>query len=193
MINGHASSDFANEYVTLIKRAERFSPDAYFNQGDVPTIGFGFAFITVSTGVYTDRSVASLNGFFAGIHTFSTADGTTLNDIAADLTNGNYTAARAKFDAWPFATGVTLTEPEATTLLINVATDIAQRVIDQDIREGLADTRELAVLYSLAYNGESLIGDNLVGAIRNNNRPEAWYEIRYGSNGGDPAFQHGRV
>jgi hypothetical protein len=86
-----------------------------------------------------------------------------------------------------------LTEPEATTVLINFAGANAQAFIPADIQSGLAGTRELAVLYSLAYNGPVLVGTNihLAWAIRHDDRAEAWYEIRYGSNGGDPAFQQG--
>jgi hypothetical protein len=86
MIVGHASNDFGNEYATLIKRGEGFSADAYFNPGDVPSIGYGFAFITRNNnGTYTERSFGSPNIFFSRIHTFDASDEATLGDIAADL------------------------------------------------------------------------------------------------------------
>ena len=54
-------------------------------------------------------------------------------------------------------------------------------------------SRERAVFFSLAYNSRDanndgipdLLGDNLGKAIKNGNRAEAWFEIRYGSNLGD--------
>ena len=51
----------------------------------------------------------------------------------------------------------------------------------------LENSRERIALLSLAYNtpdGEkSLLGDGLATAIRNDDRAEAWFEIRYRSNG----------
>lgn len=43
---------------------------------------------------------------------------------------------------------------------------------------------ERAVLFSLAYNNHNLIGPNLIKAIENGNRAEAFCQIRYYSNGG---------
>ena len=193
MIVGHESDDFTNEYVELVKRAERFESYAYFNPGDVPTIGYGFAFITTNPGhtVFTARSLASINAAFAGIHTFDNNDFATLQSIATDLNNSHYSAANTTFNAWSFSS-VSMTEPEASTVLGRVASANAQE-IPGDILSGLSGTRELAVLYSLAYNGPDLVGTNthLAWAIRHDDRAEAWYEIRYGSNGGDAAFQHG--
>ncbi len=45
-------------------------------------------------------------------------------------------------------------------------------------------SHERAVLFSLAYNNKALIGPNLIKALIDKNRAEAWYEIRYRSNGG---------
>ena len=55
----------------------------------------------------------------------------------------------------------------------------------------MRQSRERAVLVSLAYNGgtwnsktgKGLLGPKLMDAIRDDNRADAWYEIRYGSNG----------
>ncbi|MDD2894137.1 MAG: hypothetical protein PHF20_09450, partial [Halothiobacillaceae bacterium] len=48
---------------------------------------------------------------------------------------------------------------------------------------GFAVSKEHVVLLSLYWNGESLIGPNLMNALSTGNRPEAWYQIRYESNG----------
>ena len=47
----------------------------------------------------------------------------------------------------------------------------------------LPDSKERAALFSLAYNAPSLIGPKLTAAIEDGDRAEAWYEIRYNSNG----------
>lgn len=48
---------------------------------------------------------------------------------------------------------------------------------------GIPQSTERAVLFSLAWNGPSLLGPKLKAAILAGDRAEAWYEIRYNSNG----------
>lgn len=50
---------------------------------------------------------------------------------------------------------------------------------------GVAESRERAVLYSLSHNNPGeLLGANLIADISSGDRAEAFYEIRYASNGG---------
>ena len=48
---------------------------------------------------------------------------------------------------------------------------------------GIPQSAERAVLFSLAWNAPSLLGPKLKAAILAGDRAEAWYEIRYNSNG----------
>lgn len=48
---------------------------------------------------------------------------------------------------------------------------------------GIPDSREREALFSLCWNGPSLLGPKLKAAIEAGDRAEAWYEIRYNSNG----------
>ncbi|MDB5553979.1 MAG: hypothetical protein JWL86_3963 [Rhizobium sp.] len=48
---------------------------------------------------------------------------------------------------------------------------------------GIPESEERAALFSLCWNGPSLLGPMLKAAIEDGNRAEAWYEIRYNSNG----------
>ncbi|CAN7294125.1 M10 family metallopeptidase C-terminal domain-containing protein [Rhizobium sp. LjRoot254] len=48
---------------------------------------------------------------------------------------------------------------------------------------GIPDSEERTALFSLCWNGPSLLGPKLKAAIEGGNRAEAWYEIRYNSNG----------
>jgi GH24 family phage-related lysozyme (muramidase) len=48
---------------------------------------------------------------------------------------------------------------------------------------GIPDSREREALFSLCWNGPSLLGPKLKAAIESGDRAEAWYEIRYNSNG----------
>lgn len=52
---------------------------------------------------------------------------------------------------------------------------------------GIPNSTERAVLFSMAYNAPSLLGPKLKAAILAGDRAEAWYEIRYNSNGGGHA------
>ncbi len=47
----------------------------------------------------------------------------------------------------------------------------------------IPDSAERAALFSLTWNAPSLLGPKLKAAILDGNRAEAWYEIRYNSNG----------
>ncbi len=51
---------------------------------------------------------------------------------------------------------------------------------------GFASSQELIALASMTWNGGAgILGNKLRAAIQAGNRAEAWFEIRYGSNGGD--------
>jgi hypothetical protein len=54
---------------------------------------------------------------------------------------------------------------------------------------GIPESRERAVLFSLAYNSKTgktnLLGPSLKAAVQSGDRAEAFYEIRYNSNGND--------
>lgn len=195
MIQGHAVLDFEDSLADLIELFEGWSPTAYFNAGDVPTIGYGVTFVyKVSDTDYDARLVAELNDWFSGIYTFTVAEQETLADIATELNQGNQAAAMQLFNGWGPATMLSLTEHQGETVLHRAVVDVTAGAIPADIATGvgsLANTRELTVLYSLAYNAPELVGPNLEAAIRNDDRASAWYEIRYQSNGGDPAFQDG--
>lgn len=49
--------------------------------------------------------------------------------------------------------------------------------------DGIPQSREREALFSLCWNGPSLLGPKLKAAIEAGDRAEAWYEIRYNSNG----------
>ncbi len=57
--------------------------------------------------------------------------------------------------------------------------DTFDRIPDLDIVE---ESKERMVLLSLRYQNTTLVGERLKAAINNDNRAEAWYEIRYQSN-----------
>ena len=71
------------------------------------------------------------------------------------------------------------------TALLNVRAAVAENQLDQILGFHMTESRERAALASLAYNNASaLLGPKLVAAIQADDRAEAWYQIRYESNGG---------
>ncbi len=52
-----------------------------------------------------------------------------------------------------------------------------------DWLSGIPESAERAALFSLTWNAPSLLGPKLKAAIESGDRAEAWYEIRYNSNG----------
>lgn len=194
MIPGNTAADFDNILASLIKRFEGWSPTAYFHSGDVPTIGYGVAFIYEGQTGYQVRPLDQLNDWFNGIYAFSQAEHDTLAEIASDLNTGTTASlehAADLFDTWTPRTALTLIETEGEIVLGRAVVDVTANAIPQSILTGLAGTRELAVLYSLAYNAFTLVGPNLEAAIIGDDRASAWYEIRYQSNNVEPQFQDG--
>jgi Ca2+-binding RTX toxin-like protein len=60
----------------------------------------------------------------------------------------------------------------------------AEAQLDAALGYHLAESKERAALISLVYSGGTgIIGPNLRAALAGDNRAEAWYEIRYQSNG----------
>lgn len=78
-------------------------------------------------------------------------------------------------------------EAESKTVFDGIIGSFETRV-DNWLGYKMADSKERAVLVSLAYNSvtgsRDLLGQKLKAAIANDNRAEAWFEIRYNSNGG---------
>lgn len=68
--------------------------------------------------------------------------------------------------------------------VFNVLAPDFETEIDNRIKTGIPKSDERIVLFSLAWNNASeLLGPGLKAAIVANSRAEAWYEIRYNSNG----------
>lgn len=183
MIPGHTVADFINVMATLIERYEGWSPTAYFVSGDVPTIGYGVAFIFKGEDGYEVRPLATINSWFAApdeispvIYNFTSADHEVLVDIADDL-NTNTTEslqhAAELFSTWAPRTALTLTEEHGEIVLSRAVVTVTENAIPQSILDGLVNTRELAVLKSLAYNAFTLVGPNLEAAIINDDRATA--------------------
>jgi GH24 family phage-related lysozyme (muramidase) len=72
--------------------------------------------------------------------------------------------------------------------IIKVYDQIAEtfeKIINQKFSVSIPLSYERLALFSLAYNQPTLLGTGLQTAIKDGNRADAWYQIRYQSNGGE--------
>jgi hypothetical protein len=107
-----------------------------------------------------------------------------------DYRNGSPTVTKAFLVQQAQLNAFTTTlgsEPVTAALLTDVLDDRYEPILTARLAQFgivLPDSRERAALVSLAYaNPSTLLGDKLMSAIASGNRAEAWYEIRYHSNG----------
>jgi GH24 family phage-related lysozyme (muramidase) len=76
-------------------------------------------------------------------------------------------------------------ETEVTDTFNSLADNIYEEAVDTWYGSKIPYSYERLALLSLAYNSPSLLGSKLKAAIEEGNRPEAWYQIRYQTNGGE--------
>ena len=193
------SSNFQQETFQFITNAEGFEPRVYGDLVGVPTIGYGYALaVNNGQGVWSLKSTltADLGALSLALTATQTS---TLNNIVSALNAGNTAQAQTMSNALGDQVGtgdirlITLTEART---LFNLELDRALQAVRGRFRSflgnatgdalftSLQNSKEMVALASMAYNGPKLIGNKLATALRNDDRAEVWYEIRYNSNAG---------
>ena len=195
------TTNYLTEVFNAIAKVEGRSDLPYFDKVNKATIGYG---VNLEVSDYL-RIVLQGMGLFEGkTNTQITAiqqDFTTAINSTAD---GDRDALRSNLDKTAKKYGLTsfsVTDAQATAdfyVILSGAT-IGGKVIagketklDAILHNSLPhDSKEYVAVMSLYYNVESLVpaGGGLATAIINGNRAEAWYEIRYHSNGGSSKSQ----
>lgn len=145
-------------------------------------IGYGFDLLV--------HSNAEINTYFSavGLNALNTQDAQLLDQARANRSQGEVYLKSIR-DQLSINLG---SEPNATLLLDKYITDTAEVQVTNFLNcYGLTweQTKERAALVSLAYNNPNLLGMGLGNAILDGNRAEAWYQIRYQSNGGSSVGQ----
>ena len=142
-------------------------------------IGYGFDLLV--------RNNTEINTYLTavGLGSISTADASLLNEARARRTAG--TATHAYLDGVAAQLVLDLgSEANATKLLDEYITKKAEKDVETFLLNhglSMSQSRERAALVSLAYNSPALLGGGLASALNDGNRGEAWYQIRYQSNG----------
>lgn len=134
-------------------------------------IGYGIDFLkNLPADIQTWYAQANLSAFF------TPADLTLLTNYHSNPTATNLQALLASFTHLP-------NEPAAAALLV-AAVNARESLFNARLGFVLPESNERAALMSMFYNGGAgIVGKNLLNALQGDNRAEAWYEIRYGSNG----------
>jgi RTX calcium-binding nonapeptide repeat (4 copies) len=186
-------SDFYGNARRFIKGNEGVKPNVY-NPGDhVPTLGYGYAMVVRGAGNIWTVDTNILQADFTAIgRTLTQPEMQTLSQIADALNGNNLTLADTLINNLTASFGAISTSQAET--LFNRTLDRAVLQVRDRFRSllGTADgdflyaeltgSTELIVLADLAFNSPSLIGSGLALALWNDDRTEAWYEIRYNSN-----------
>lgn len=149
---------------------------------DNPTVGYGYDL----TRHDMDTIRAAFTTAFAGARTATAEEALARIEAWKD---GRLSAD--DLCAWRPETPL-FDDTSATRLLSSVLDGSYEAMLDAALAHapGLAvpRSRERAALLSLVYNGGAgMIGPGLRGALASGNRAEAWWQIRYDSNGGSIA------
>lgn len=181
-ISDHKS--YNQERFELLTLLEGSTSLPYVDSVGDPTIGIGFNLVynlkpvlqamigkkNWSDTLY-DRLETQVNkSYSAGQNSALIAN---LNGVMADWHNSRDSDVPAEFR---FANDAQITRA------LNAMAPQYDKVVDNWIA-GIPESSERAALFSLAWNGPSLLGPKLKAAVLAGDRAEAWYEIRYNSNG----------
>ena len=209
MINFRTITDvgiYRNGLFEFIKQQEAVRTAAYLDtaQPPRPTIGIGFnlrdsvlqPLVISSFGLdpespflgpveqereqyYVDRLIAAINGTYATDSALQSALDQVMADRAADPILADLGTGREpdfRFDS--------IDDPRIRQIYDTAVKTYEGRV--DSWLAGIPDSTERQVLVSLSYNGliNAGISPSLRAAVLGGDRAEAWYEIRYNSNGG---------
>ncbi len=182
----HPVGDYVAELFNFLVKKEGFIKEPYFDTANPPraTIGYGFnievsdylLLVLEQLGIVNDtmtdaQIIAIRNEFQTAIN--NTPDG----NAPALVANLNQVASRYGVSQF------SINKDQGYTIYTEIVADKETR-LDALLNNSLAhNSREYVAVMSLFYNGESLVGQKLRSAVINDNRSEAWYEIRYNSNG----------
>jgi hypothetical protein len=177
----------------FIQNEEALVKNVYACSQHVPTIGLGYALAEKSTGGFKPR--AGLDDDLAKIGKYlTTNDRGRLEKICQMLNEGTIKQAiigdkfKDRFD-------LTITNEQAKELFLMCIpkyTGILRQKLGLKLYRDLQNTMEMVTLFSLAYNAPSLIGKNLVNALKDGNRARIQYEILYNSNKNRDVILDGR-
>jgi len=174
-----------------VRRSEGFRSKVYPDKDGVPTLGNGYALL-INTGNNGWKRRDDLDADLGSIGVSVTAnEKRLLDDISRQLSSGNEAGAKALLNsamANNSAFDFTITQADARTLYDQIIQDYHDAVNNflGGLHKNWQGTKEKLALLDMEYNGylaTQAKSPSLYNAIHSGNRAEAWYEIRYNTNG----------
>lgn len=163
-----------------IVKVEGSEPQPYLDTSYIPTIGYGFNlrahFDIIARTIEPDLSEQQLREL-QNIVNGDWKDKKSSELVSAiDAKMESFRLENPKIDpSFRFSSSSQLRK-----VFDVLAPEFEKRI---DIKfTSIPTSTERVALFTLGYGNQNLLGSGLVGAIENNNRAEAWYEIRYNSN-----------
>lgn len=181
----HKVKNYNDELQKFCANNEKFKNKVYYNSDDTPTVGYGLALYNVETGEKIKDAFEDLEK--SGIK-ISKADKKIFDKIETAMhahPRNNITLKNLVNQL-----GLNLGSKEKGKELYSFTAERYERVtknaLGTTLYDSLKDTKELVALADLAYNGGSgIIGSGMIHALEHGNRAEAWFQMRYNSNGGE--------
>ena len=175
---------YSAERAELLVLLEGSTLTPYVDSVGDPTIGIGFNLVynlepvlrvILGSGNWSDALLARLEAEVAKSYSPDTSTALQAN-LDRVMKNWHDTKDAGVPESFRFKDDASVAKG-----LDALAPDYDGRI--DDWLAGIPDSREREALFSLCWNGPSLLGPKLKAAIEAGDRAEAWYEIRYNSNG----------
>jgi GH24 family phage-related lysozyme (muramidase) len=191
----NACPNFNGILYQFLYQVEGDKPFVYNDSNGIPTLGVGYALVVRIRGTWQPNLNYKTDLLNAGI-TLTPAQITTLDaDLAAaaNVLNGVAGAINPFFRALANTNILdwTITTPQGQSLFSNIIstyeTQVQTWLGNNALYTSLQGSYEMLALVSLAYNNMLGQSPTLKKDILAGNRAEAWFEIRYNSNGGKSA------
>ena len=176
--NTYSVAGYESNLADFIAQYEDKKSQIYLDTKNLPTIGIGY--LLTQNNWQNDFANSGIDLSQNQIDNFANL----LTNIASATARNDKQRYINEYNAKPEA--IKLTNDDMQNLfntIIDIYKNIVKNKVGQAVYDKLDNSDEMIALVSLAYNsGGSLIGNNLVKAIKDGDRVAAWYEIRYGSN-----------
>jgi len=188
----HTVSNYDDELRDQIIEGEGFESQVYYNSGDTPTIGYGLALYSKSSGAKVSTAFSDIEK--ADI-TISAADDIIFEQIktAMQATPRNNTTIHNLVNQLTLDLGDEETGQTVFSHTIGRYETAVKNKIGNTLYTELENSKELIALVDIAYNGGAvLLGPGLRHALTHENRAEVWFQIRYDSNGGQSRIDFGK-
>ena len=182
-MNPRVIKNYHDALFVFVKQEELMEGRVYACSQNVPTIGVGYALAEKGGGTFTIRG--GLDEDLAKIgETLTSGDRDRLVQLCKMLNDGTIREA-IKGNRFKDPFDLRIDEEQAKQLFLICVPKydaVLRQRLGLALYKELENSREMVTLFSLAYNAPSLIGKNLVKALKEGNRAKVQYEILYDSN-----------